>query len=295
MGISVYPGDGETAEVLMQNADAAMYHAKLLGRNNFQFFKMEMNTRAVQRAFIEASLRRAIKRQEFVLHYQPKVDIASGTIIGAEALIRWNDPQQGLIQPLDFLTIAEECGLVVAIGGWVLREVCSQLRAWLKAGYRILPVSINITAAELKHKYFVEGINQVLQETGLPPYYLELEFTETILMRDAELSIGVLESLKAIGVQLSIDDFGTGYSSLSYLQRFPVDTLKIDKSFMRDLINDSDNATIVSAMIAMGRNLRCNEAQGHYLSPPLPANEFAKIMTNNMLPVLSVRQRTDSL
>ena len=315
MGISVYPGDGDSAEVLMQNADAAMYHAKLLGRNNFQFFKTEMNTRAVQRAFIEASLRRAIKRQEFVLYYQPKVDIASGTIIGAEALIRWNDPQQGMIQPKEFLAIAEECGLVVAIGGWVLREVCNQLRTWLKEGYGIFPVSINITAAELKHKYFLSGINQVLQETGLPPYYLELEFTETILMRDAELSISVLESLKAIGVQLSIDDFGTGYSSLSYLQRFPVDTLKIDQSFMRDLTNDSDNATIVGAIIAMARNLkqrvlaegvetadqlaflrthRCNEAQGHYLSPPLPANEFAKIMTSNMLPVLSVRQRTDS-
>ncbi|RYY76173.1 MAG: EAL domain-containing protein [Gammaproteobacteria bacterium] len=316
MGISVYPADGENADVLMQNADAAMYHAKLLGRNNFQFFKTEMNTRAVQRAFIEASLRRAIKRQEFELHYQPKVDIASGTIIGAEALIRWNDPQQGVIQPLDFLGIAEECGLIVAIGGWVLREVCSQLRAWLKEGYAIFPVSINVSAAELKHKYFLSGINQVLQETGLPPYYLELEFTETILMRDAELSISVLESLKDIGVQLSIDDFGTGYSSLSYLQRFPVDTLKIDKSFMRDLTNDSDNATIVSAIIAMGRNLkqrvlaegvetaeqlaflrthRCNEAQGNYLSMPLPADQFAKIMTSNMLPVLSVRQRTDSL
>jgi diguanylate cyclase (GGDEF)-like protein/PAS domain S-box-containing protein len=315
MGISVYPGDGDTADVLMQNADAAMYHAKLLGRNNFQFFKMEMNTRAVQRAFIEASLRRAIKRQEFLLHYQPKVDIASGTIIGAEALIRWDDPQQGTVPPTEFLAIAEECGLVVSIGNWVLREVCNQLRTWLKEGYRIFPVSINVSAAELKNKNFLFGINQVLQETGLPPYYLELEFTETILMRDAELSISVLESLKAIGVQLSIDDFGTGYSSLSYLQRFPVDTLKIDQSFMRDLANDSDNATIVSAIIAMGRNLkqrvlaegvetaeqlaflrthRCNEAQGHYLSPPLPANEFAKIMTNNMLPVLSVRQRTDS-
>ena len=315
MGISVYPGDGENADVLMQNADAAMYHAKLLGRNNFQFFKTEMNTRAMQRAFIEASLRRAIKRQEFTLHYQPKVDIASGTIIGAEALVRWNDPQQGMIHPIDFLSIAEECGLIVAIGGWVLKEVCDQMKAWLKEGYRILPVSINISAAELKHKYFLSSINQVLQETGLPPYYLELEFTETILMRDAELSISILESLKAIGVQLSIDDFGTGYSSLSYLQRFPVDTLKIDKSFMRDLTGESDNATIVSAIIAMGRNLkqrvlaegvetaeqlaflrthRCTEAQGHYLSMPLPANEFAKIMTNNLLPVLSVRQRTDS-
>ncbi len=315
IGISIYPGDGENAESLMQNADAAMYHAKALGRNNCQFFKMEMNTRAVQRAFIEASLRRAIKRHEFVLHYQPKVDIASGTIIGAEALIRWNDPQRGLIYPADFLAIAEECGLIVPIGGWILREICNQQRAWLKAGLHIIPVSINVSTAELKHKYFLEGVRQVLTETGLPPYYLEFEFTETILMRDAEFSIKILETLKVIGVQLAIDDFGTGYSSLSYLKRFPVDTLKIDKSFMRDLNNDSDNATIVSAIIAMGRNLkqrvlaegvetssqltflrthRCTEAQGFHLSPPLTAEDFSRVLSASDLPALSVRQRTDS-
>lgn len=314
IGISIYPGDGDSAEALMQNADAAMYHAKALGRNNCQFFKMEMNTRAVQRAFIEASLRRAIKRHEFVLHYQPKVDIASGTIIGAEALIRWNDPQHGVIYPADFLAIAEECGLIVPIGGWILREICSQQRAWLKAGLRIIPVSINVSTAELKHKYFLEGVRQVLNETGLPPYYLEFEFTETILMRDAEFSIKILEALKVIGVQLAIDDFGTGYSSLSYLKRFPVDTLKIDRSFMRDLNNDSDNATIVSAMIAMGRNLkqrvlaegvessaqlsflrthRCTEAQGFHLSPPLTAEDFARVLSTSDLPALCVRQRTD--
>ena len=314
IGISIYPADGESAESLMQNADAAMYHAKALGRNNCQFFKLEMNTRAVQRAFIEANLRRAIKRQEFVLHYQPKIDIASGTIVGAEALIRWNDPQQGLIYPIEFLAIAEECGLIVPIGGWALREICSQQREWLKAGLRIIPISINVSAAELKHKYFLEGIRQVLHETGLPPYYLEFEFTETILMSDAEFSIKILEALKVMGVQLAIDDFGTGYSSLSYLKRFPVDTLKIDRSFMRDLSGDSDNATIVSAMIAMGRNLkqrvlaegvetgtqlnflrshRCTEAQGVHLSPPLPAIDFSNALTNSVLPVLNVRQRTD--
>lgn len=314
IGISIFPGDGESAETLMKNADAAMYHAKALGRNNCQFFKMEMNTRAVQRAFIEASLRRAIKKQEFVLHYQPKVDIASGTIIGAEALIRWNDPQHGLIHPAEFLAIAEECGLIVPIGGWILREICNQQRTWLKAGLRIIPVSINISTAELKHKYFLDGVRQVLNETSLPPYYLEFEFTETILMRDAEVSIKILEALKVMGVQLAIDDFGTGYSSLSYLKRFPVDTLKIDKSFMRDLNNDSDNATIVSAIIAMGRNLkqrvlaegvetsaqlnflrthRCTEAQGFHLSPPLNAEDFAKILTASELPALCVRQRTD--
>jgi diguanylate cyclase (GGDEF)-like protein/PAS domain S-box-containing protein len=314
IGVAIYPGDGEGAEELMQNADAAMYYAKSLGRNNCQFFKLEMNTRAVQRAFIEAGLRRAIKRQEFELHYQPKVDIASGTIVGAEALIRWNDPQHGLIYPADFLSIAEECGLIVPIGGWVLREICTQQRAWLKAGLRIMPVSINISGAELKYKYFLDGVRQVLHETGLPPYFLEFEFTETILMRDAEFSIKMLESLKVIGVQLAIDDFGTGYSSLNYLRRFPVDTLKIDRSFMRDLSNDSDNATIVSAMIAMGRNLkqrvlaegvetaaqlnflrahRCTEAQGFHLSPPLSAADFSNSLTPSVVPMLNVRQRTD--
>ena len=319
IGISVYPGDGKNAEALMQNADAAMYHAKIIGRNNFQFFKMEMNARAMQRSFIEASLRRAIKQQEFILHYQPKIDIASGIIVGAEALIRWQNPKLGLIYPAEFLSIAEECGLIIPIGGWVLREACQQLRTWLNAGLRIMPIAINISAAELKHKYFLDGISQVLRETGLPPYYLELEFTETILMRDAELSVTLLESLKAIGVQLTIDDFGTGYSSLSYLKRFPVGTLKIDSSFMRDLdmrdqARENDNATIVSAIIAMGKNLkqrvlaegvetleqfaflrshRCDEAQGLYLSSPMPAEDFSRLLVSNALPVLRNHQRTD--
>lgn len=315
IGIAVYPGDGDNAETLMQNADAAMYHAKLIGRNNFQFFKMEMNARAMQRAFIESSLRRAIKREEFVLHFQPKMDIASGTVIGAEALLRWQDPKMGLVYPADFLAIAEESGLIVPIGGWVLRAACKQLRTWLNAGLRIMPVAINISAAELKHKYFLDSIAQVLKETGLPPYYLELEFTETILMRDPEFAVARLEALREIGVQIAVDDFGTGYSSLSYLKRFPVGTLKIDPSFMRDLDVDGDNATIVSAIIAMGRNLkqrvlaegvetadqlaflrnhRCHEAQGFYLSYPMPAEEFARLLVSNALPVLCVRQRTET-
>lgn len=314
IGVSVYPSDGQSAETLMQNADAAMYYAKAIGRNNYQFFRMEMNERAMQRSFIEASLRRAIRQQEFVLHYQPKIDIASGTIVGVEALIRWQNPKLGLIYPPDFLAIAEECGLIIPIGNWVLRQACSQLRAWLKAGLRIIPVAVNVSAAELKHKYFLDGVAKVLQDTGLPPYYLEMEFTETILMRDAELSVSVLEALKEIGLQLSIDDFGTGYSSLTYLKRFPVDTLKIDSSFMHNLSSDTDNATIVSAIIAMGKNLkqkvlaegvetaeqfiflrnqRCNEAQGFYLSDALPAEEFEKLLITNAVSVLSVRQRTD--
>jgi EAL domain-containing protein (putative c-di-GMP-specific phosphodiesterase class I) len=203
----------------------------------------------------------------------------------------------------------------VPIGGWVLRAACKQLRDWLNAGLRIMPVAINISAAELKHKYFLDGIAKVLKDTGLPPYYLELEFTETILMRDPEFAVERLEALREIGVQIAVDDFGTGYSSLSYLKRFPVGTLKIDPSFMRDLDVDGDNATIVSAIIAMGRNLkqrvlaegvetaeqlaflrnhRCHEAQGFHLSHPLPAEEFAKLLGSSALPVLCVRQRTET-
>ncbi|MES2822355.1 MAG: EAL domain-containing protein [Pseudomonadota bacterium] len=313
IGISVYPSDGKSAEALMKNADAAMYHAKVIGRNNFQFFKMEMNARAMQRSLIESSLRRAIKLQEFVLYYQPKIDLATGVIVGVEALLRWQHPKLGLLKPAEFLAIAEECGLIVPIGGWVLRQACNQLRAWLNAGLRIIPLAINISAAELKHRYFLDGVNQVLQETGLPPYYLEMEFTESILMRDAELSVTLLESLKALGVQLAIDNFGTGYSSLSYLKRFPVDTIKIDAFFMRDLEPDSDNATIVSAMIALGRSLkqgvlaegvetaeqflflrnhRCNEAQGSYFHPPVSAEDFARLLRDNNLPALGVSKKT---
>lgn len=309
IGISVYPSDGESAEALMRNADAAMYHAKVIGRNNFQFFKMEMNARAMQRSLIETTLRRAIKQQEFVLHYQPKIDLATGIIVGVEALIRWQHPDLGLLKPAEFLVIAEECGLIVPIGGWVLRESCRQLRAWLNAGLRIVPLAINISGAELKHRYFIEGVAQVLQESGLPPYYLEMEFTESILMRDAELSVVLLEALKALGVQIAIDDFGTGYSSLSYLKRFPVDTIKIDGLFVRDLEPDSDNATIVSAMIALARSLkqrvlaegvetaeqfrflhnhRCNEAQGEYFNLPMSAEDFAQLLRANTMPVIGL-------
>lgn len=315
IGISIYPADGTTAELLMQNADAAMYHAKAIGRNNVQFFKAEMNASAVQRSFIEAGLRRAIKQKEFVLHYQPKVDILSDRIMGVEAFLRWQHPTLGLLYPADFLTVAEECGLMIPIGAWVLQQACQQSRSWLNTGLQIVPVAINISASELKNKNFIAGVNQVLKDTGLPPYYIEMEFTETILMRDAEFSVKVLESLKAIGVQLAIDDFGAGYSSLSYLKRFPVDTLKIDRSFIDGFSADAENATIISAVIGMGRNLkqrvlaegvetadqyafirtqRCGEAQGLYFSKPLPAEEFVGLLKgNNSLPGLSVRKRTD--
>jgi diguanylate cyclase (GGDEF)-like protein/PAS domain S-box-containing protein len=295
IGISVYPEDAHTVDTLMQNADTAMYHAKSSGRNNYQFFRADMNTRAVRRLFVESGLRRALKQGEFVLHYQPQIDLASGAMTGTEALVRWLDPDLGLIYPEQFVPIAEECGLIVPIGRWVLREACRQVQAWLHMGLRAVPVSVNISAVEFRHKHFLEGVDLILQETGLAPRYLELELTESVLMDDAESSASVLEALKAMGVQIAIDDFGTGYSSLSYLRRFPIDTLKIDQSFVRDIATHADATTIVSAMIGMGRNLKqrviaegvetheqfaflqtqlCDEGQGFHFSHPLSAGDF---------------------
>jgi diguanylate cyclase (GGDEF)-like protein/PAS domain S-box-containing protein len=299
IGISVYPDDGGTVDTVMQNADTAMFHAKASGRNNYQFFRAEMNVRAVRRLAVESSLRRALKEGEFLLHYQPQIDLASSAMIGAEALIRWRDPNLGVVYPGQFVPIAEECGLIVPIGSWVLREACRQVRVWLDAGLRAVPVSVNISAVEFRHKGFVDGVALILQETGLAPGYLELELTESILMHDAESSNSVLAALKAMGVRLAIDDFGTGYSSLSYLKRFPIDTLKIDQSFVRDIVTDTDDATIVAAVIGMGKNLKqrvvaegvetpeqlaflrtqqCDEGQGFHFSHSLPAEAFGLLL-----------------
>jgi diguanylate cyclase (GGDEF)-like protein/PAS domain S-box-containing protein len=299
IGISVFPDDGTNVDTLMQNADTAMYHAKASGRNNYQFFKPEMNARAVRRLFVENRLRRALKQTEFLLHYQPKIDLASGAMTGAEALIRWQDPELGLVMPVQFVSIAEESGLIVPIGQWVLREACRQVQAWLDSGFQAVPVAVNISALEFRHKDFLDHVALILKETGLAPHYLELELTESILMHDAESSVSVLQSLKAMGVQLAIDDFGTGYSSLSYLKRFPIDTLKIDQSFVRDIVTDVDDATIVAAVIGMGKHLKqrvvaegvetheqlaflrtrqCDEGQGFHFSPPVSAEDFARLL-----------------
>lgn len=299
IGISVFPDDGSDVDVLMQNADAAMYYAKANGRNNYQFFKPDMNARAVRRQLVESSLRRALKRGEFLLHYQPKIDLASGAITGVEALVRWQDPALGLVYPAQFVPIAEENGLIVPVGRWVLREACRQVQAWLDAGLAAVPVSVNISAVEFRNEAFLDSVALILKETGLAPRYLELEMTESILMHDTESSASVLQALKAMGVQLAIDDFGTGYSSLSYLKRFPIDTLKIDQSFVRDIATDADDATIVAAVIGMGRNLKqrviaegvetqaqleylqarhCDEGQGFHFSHPVSAEDFARLL-----------------
>ena len=304
IGISVYPDDGVDLDTVLQNADTAMYHVKSAGRNSYQFFRADMNTRAVRRLQIESSMRRALKQCEFVLYYQPKIDLASGRIDGAEALIRWQDPELGLVSPAQFVPVAEECGLIVPIGRWALREACGQVKAWLDSGLCAVPVAVNISAVEFKHKDFLAGVSQILAETGLDPCYLELELTEGILMHDVEASMSVLAALKRMGLRLAIDDFGTGYSSLSYLKRFPIDTLKIDQSFVRDIATDADDATIVSAVIGMGRSLnhcvvaegvetfeqfaflrarQCPEGQGYLFSRPIPAVDFARLMASGTI------------
>jgi diguanylate cyclase (GGDEF)-like protein/PAS domain S-box-containing protein len=299
IGIATYPEDGTDAETLIKRADFAMYHAKDSGRNNYQFFEPQMNVRAVERQCVENDLRRAMERQEFVLHYQPKVNLRSGAVTGVEALIRWHHPQRGLMLPAQFIPIAEECGFIVSIGQWVLREACQQAKVWQDAGLPATRVAINVSTVELRAKGFLAGVRNILLETGMDPIHLELELTETFLMQDATSTVAVLRAIDALGVRLALDDFGTGYSSLSHLKRFPIDTLKIDRSFVRDLTTDTDDASIVSAVISMGESLQmrvvaegvetpqqlaflqehsCPEGQGYQFSQPVAAAEFEQFL-----------------
>jgi diguanylate cyclase (GGDEF)-like protein/PAS domain S-box-containing protein len=304
IGIANYPDDGTEAEVLLKNADFAMYHAKENGRNNYQFFQPEMNVRAVERQSLENGLRHAMERQEFVLHYQPKMNLLTGAIIGVEALIRWRHPQRGLVPPAQFIPVAEECGFIVPIGRWVLREACRQARAWHNAGLMPIRLAINISAVELRDKDFVAGVRSILTETGLEAHYVELELTETCLLQDSKSTAAVLQALNDLGVGLALDDFGTGYSSLSYLKRFPIDTLKIDQSFVRNITTDADDASIVSAVISMGKSLHmqvvaegvetqeqlaflreqsCLYGQGYYFSQPVVAEEITQLLGRSVL------------
>jgi diguanylate cyclase (GGDEF)-like protein/PAS domain S-box-containing protein len=299
IGISVYPDDGSDAETLVKNADVAMLNAKDNGRNNYQFFKSDMNAHALERQSLESGLRHALAGHEFLLYYQPKMDLETETITGAEALIRWAQAGSGIVLPEKFIPIAEQCGYIVPIGRWVLREACRQAKSWLDADLAPVPVAINVSAVELRSKGFVQGVHAILQETGLDPRYLEFELTETALMQDPNATTGVLSALKDIGVQLTLDDFGTGYSSLSYLKRFPIDSLKIDKSFVHGLCSNASDANIVSAVISMGKSFgikviaegvetreqfmrlqaqQCAEGQGYYFNEPLAATEFAKLL-----------------
>lgn len=304
IGISTYPGDGEDGETLLKNADTAMYRAKEYGRDNYQFFTPDMGFQAVERQSLESQLRYALERQELLLHYQPKVNLKTGAITSVEALVRWQHPERGLLLPGQFLTIAEDTGMIVAIGQWVLREACRQTREWLDAGLLAVPVAVNISSVEFRSDQFLEGVQVALKNACLDPRYLELELTETVLMRHAESTAHAIEQLKAIDVRLAVDDFGTGYSSLSYLTRFPTDALKVDQSFVRDIIVSAHDAIVVSAIISMGKSLKhrviaegvetpeqlaflqahgCDEGQGYYFSRPLVAQQFAKLLETGLI------------
>jgi diguanylate cyclase (GGDEF)-like protein/PAS domain S-box-containing protein len=299
IGVSVYPDDGADAETLIKNADTAMYQAKENGRQSYQFFKPAMNARAVERQSIEESLRRALDRQEFAIHYQPKICMRTGFITGAEALIRWTHPVRGSISPAQFIPVAEDCGLIVPIGRWVLRQACEQAREWLKAALPVTTMAVNVSAMEFQDEGFLDNLTLILKESGMDPRALELELTESALMKRVEATAAILHTLKESGVQIAVDDFGTGYSSLSYLRKFPIDSLKIDQSFVRQIGRGTDDAAIVTAVISMARSLKlrvvaegvetskeleflkaheCDEAQGYYFGRPMPPDQFAILL-----------------
>jgi len=297
IGISIFPLDADDDRALMKNADTAMYHAKEKGRNNYQFFSPEMNVRAVERHTLETALRVGLERQEFTLYYQPQVDMRTSKVVGVEALLRWQHPERGLLSPATFILVAEESGLIEPIGQWALRTACQRAKAWLDAGYPPLKVAVNISSRQLIHpREFARGISRILNATGLDPRFLELEMTESLLVQNAEENIAVLRRLGQDGVRIAVDDFGTGYSSLSYLRQLPIDTLKIDRSFVRDIETDPEDMAIIQAIIAMAHSLSlqvtaegvetrgqlealerlgCDEYQGYLFSRPLPAEEIA--------------------
>jgi diguanylate cyclase (GGDEF)-like protein/PAS domain S-box-containing protein len=309
IGISVYPTDGKDAQTLIKNADTAMYGAKDTGRNNYKYFRNEMNVRAVERQLIESQLRLALENEEFELHYQPKFNLITGVITGVEALLRWQHSEWGITNTKKFITVAEESGLIVPIGNWVMREACMQAKRWIDAGLKPLQVAVNISWIEFHQDNFVEGVRQVLLESGLAAKYLQLEITESVLMRDADTSAKMLQQLRNMHVQIALDDFGTGYSSLSYLNLFPVSTLKIDQSFVNDIHSVKDKAIIVSAIIGMANKLKlcvvaegienktqleflklkdCEEGQGYFFSPPLRGELLAELLAANKHEILEV-------
>ena len=299
LGLAVFPQDGEDAGTLIKNADTAMYQAKQKGRNGYSFFKAEMNVRAQERQFISENLRYAVDRRELALLYQPKIDIARREIVGAEALLRWTSKERGAVPPAIFIPVAEDCGMIRQISAWVLREACAQARAWQLAGVAVGRVAVNISGIEFRNDDFLPRMLQIFGETQVDPNMLELELTESVLMKNAEFIAPILHKLREIGVRVSIDDFGTGYSSLSYLTKFPLDALKIDKSFIQQLGEPGQDAVIVNAIISMARSLNlkavaegvetvahlellrayaCDEAQGYYFSHPVAAEAFAELV-----------------
>jgi diguanylate cyclase (GGDEF)-like protein/PAS domain S-box-containing protein len=304
IGISTCPGDSDDLQGLMKNADIAMYRAKEQGKNNFQFYSAQINVHTLERVALESDLSHALERNEFLLHYQPKVDIGSNRIVGMEALVRWQQPGKELIPPAQFIPLAEETGLIVPIGEWVLKTACLQNKAWQDQGLPRLRMAVNLSPRQFAHESLLHDVARVLNETGLDPAWLEFEITESMVMRDPEHAVTLLRGLKAMGIHLSIDDFGTGYSSLSYLKRFPLDSVKIDRSFIRDVPGDGDDAAITQAIIAMAHSLRlgviaegveteeqlhflrvngCDEMQGYHFSGPLPEDRFLRLLQGTVV------------
>ncbi|MEQ8659379.1 MAG: EAL domain-containing protein, partial [Gammaproteobacteria bacterium] len=295
IGISVFPRDGADIDSLLRNADSAMYEAKEKGRNAYAIYSQRMTETALERVRLENDLRRALDNQELVIHYQPQVELASGRLVGAEALLRWNHPELGLVAPDRFIPLAEESGLIVPIGDWVLRTACHAARAWLDAGVPLARIAVNVAGPQIRRGRLPQAVAAALAAAGLPACRLELEVTESFIMSEAEQAIDVLDALRALGVSLSIDDFGTGYSSLSYLKRLPINQLKIDRSFVRDIPDDSDDMAITGAVIALAQSLRleavaegveseaqraflvehgCRYGQGYLFHKPMPAAAF---------------------
>jgi diguanylate cyclase (GGDEF)-like protein/PAS domain S-box-containing protein len=304
VGIATYPENGRDAETLLKNADTAMYGAKNGGRNNYQFYVAEMHENATQRLQTETQLRQALERGEFLLHYQPKLDLATSTISGFEALLRWNHPQRGLVPPLEFIDILEDTGLILPVGEWVIGEVCRQLKAWQAQGMMVRPVAINLSARQLQQADLAGAVERIVARAGVDPALLEFELTESMLMTNPEAAVEILTRIKALGIRLSVDDFGTGYSSLAYLKRFPLDALKIDRTFVRDLPDDPDDAAITKAVIRLAHSLSlkvvaegvenvdqlreleqygCDQIQGYYVSRPLAAQACEALLAGTAI------------
>ncbi|WP_319242143.1 EAL domain-containing protein [uncultured Propionivibrio sp.] len=311
IGVSIFPDDGQDFDTLLKKADTAMYHAKEAGRNGHRFFTEQMNRRVVEHLTMETQLRRALENGEFILHYQPQMDLNEGTIVGVEALIRWNSREHGLVSPARFIPVAEESGLIVPIGAWVLREACRQAREWQLAGIDPFVMAVNLSAVQFRHHDLINSVINALVLSDLDSQWLELELTESILIQDAEATLEAIRRLKSLGIKLSVDDFGTGYSSLTYLKRFSVDKLKIDQSFVRDLARDPEDAAIVRAIIQMAHSLRlrtiaegveteelasllrvfhCDEIQGFWLARPMPAREMEDFLRSHQTRSVTGRQ-----
>ncbi|MGZ8867788.1 MAG: putative bifunctional diguanylate cyclase/phosphodiesterase, partial [Thermoanaerobaculia bacterium] len=309
IGIALFPTDGADPETLLRNADSAMYRAKESGRNNYQLCTDEMKLRAMDRLSLEARLRRAVSEHQMVLFYQPQVNLLTGRIVAMEALIRWNDPERGLIEPVDFIPIAEESRLILPIGEWVLRTACRDMKEWQNMGIAPARVGVNLSARQFQQHDLVETVQAALDAAGLPPSALEVEITETTAMQNAESSINIMRDLRALGISIAIDDFGTGFSSLSYLRGFPLSAVKVDRTFIRDIPEDEGDVAIVSAVLGIARSLRLrviaegvetseqfaylrrmewDEAQGYYFSRPGPADEMTRLLTGT--PVLVKQQ-----